>query len=316
MKSLFFFLIIVSSDRCSVRRFSSFCISTISHSGWNSWTWMNMNILTILSAASECDFLTLFFFPSSFFPWLVNVAVQQKNLVSQTNLLGWTLINSWNFANPDIKTIQRTKQKEHFSIKEIAQLSILQSCLSLFCCLLCMKNVNFHFEYFNLWAVFRSHSSLAKWQQRHGLWREGHFYCRYNNINNISQLWDMNEKPGIWDGICSTITQLLITRPCKKRKSSTEPHSYVLSPKMHIILVILHPDKMNSCVLGVPLCQLYLHFNILSKRVRKPIVLGGIGDASVSVPFLTDVQMACWLCTSKYPQCYDTLQKREKNVFL
>lgn len=251
--------------------------------------------------------------PPPVFPWLVNVAVQQKNLVSQANLLGWTLIHSWNFANPDIKTIQQTKQKEHLSIKEIAQLSILQSCLSLFCCLLCMKNVNFHFEYFNLWAVFRTHSSLAKWQQRHGLWREGHFYCRYNNINNISQLWDMNEKPGIWDGICSTITQLLITTPCKKRKSSTEPHSYVLSPKMHIILVILHPDKMNSCVLGVPLYQ--LHFNILSKRVRKPIVSGGIWDASVSVPFLTHVQMACWLCTSKYLQCYDTLQKREKMYF-
>lgn len=136
---------------------------------------------------------------------------------------------------------------------------------------------------------------------------------------NISQLWDMNEKPGIWDGICSTITQLLlITRPCKRRKSSTEPHSYVLSPKMHIILVTLHPDKMNSCVLGVPLCQLYLHFNILSQKVRKPIVLGGIGDASVSVPFLTCVQMACWLCTSEYLQCYDTLQKMEgekKKVF-
>lgn len=38
------------------------------------------------------------------------------------------------------------------------------------------------------------------------------------------------------------------------------------------------------------------------------MVSGGRGDASVTVPFLTRVQMACLLCTSEYLQRYVTLR--------
>lgn len=38
------------------------------------------------------------------------------------------------------------------------------------------------------------------------------------------------------------------------------------------------------------------------------MVSGGRGDASVTVPSLTRVQMACLLCTSEYLQRYVTLR--------